>query len=171
MLAWIDIETTGLTLDCQLLSIACVITDNDLNEIDFVEEIIHHNVDDLKMTDYVRGMHTSNGLLNKVQSSTTTTLNAEEKVVGLLTKYGKQNEIYMAGNSIHFDRKFIEKYLPTVHLYLNYRQVDVSSLKMMCKFWSEIEEFKKQKVHTALADTRESIAEMKYIKFKLFKQK
>jgi len=42
---------------------------------------------------------------------------------------------------------------------------------MVCKFWSEIEEFKKQKVHTALADARESIAEMKYLKSKLFKQK
>lgn len=170
MLAWIDIETTGLTLDCKLLSVACIITDNDLNEIEHIEEVIHYNIANLEMNDYVRGMHTKNGLLDKVQSSTTTSLEVEEKLVKLLTKYGKPNEIYMAGNSIHFDRKFIEKYLPTVHLYLNYRQIDVSTLKMLCLMWTKIEEFKKQKAHTALADIRESIAEMKYLKAELIER-
>ena len=54
--------------------------------------------------------------------------------------------------------------MPTLEAYLFYRNIDVSSLKELAQRWRPdlMAGFKKQNAHTALADIRESVEELKY---------
>jgi oligoribonuclease len=56
------------------------------------------------------------------------------------------------------------RYMPTLEAWFHYRNIDVSTLKELCKRWNPelLKGFQKSSAHTALADIRESIEEMKY---------
>ena len=87
-----------------------------------------------------------------------------------MAQYAKPREAVMAGNSIHADRRFISKYMPTLDGFLHYRQVDVSSIKVLANAWHpEIAKFEKKKAHTALSDIHESLAELAYYRAQLFR--
>ena len=62
------------------------------------------------------------------------------------------------------------KYLPRLEVYFHYRNIDVSTIKELCKRWQPdiAKNFTKQQAHTALADVIESIEELKYYREKLF---
>ena len=70
----------------------------------------------------------------------------------------------MCGNSICQDRRFLSNYMPDLESYFHYRNLDVSVFKELAKRWKPelIDGFKKGGKHEALADIRESIAELKY---------
>ena len=70
----------------------------------------------------------------------------------------------MCGNSICQDRRFMARHLPSLEEYFHYRNLDVSTLKELCRRWKpEVAKgFVKKADHTALADIRESIAELRY---------
>ena len=71
----------------------------------------------------------------------------------------------LCGNSIGVDRRFLDRYLPTVDQYLHYRSIDVSSLKELCRRWNPAV-YKarpgKQETHRALDDIRESLEELRF---------
>ena len=54
--------------------------------------------------------------------------------------------------------------MPKLEAFFHYRNLDVSTLKELCKRWKPdlIKGFKKQQKHTALADIIESVEELKY---------
>ena len=56
------------------------------------------------------------------------------------------------------------RYMPQLEEWFHYRNIDVSTLKELCRRWKpEIAKgFNKESAHTALADIRESIEELKY---------
>lgn len=56
------------------------------------------------------------------------------------------------------------RYLPDLEAYFHYRNLDVSTLKELCRRWRpEVGKgFVKKADHTAMADIRESIAELRY---------
>ena len=68
--------------------------------------------------------------------------------------------IYLCGNSIHQDQKFIEREWPNLQKILHYRQLDVSSWKLIMENRGVI--FAKPEDHRALADIEGSIAELKF---------
>ena len=70
-------------------------------------------------------------------------------------------EIYLAGNSIHQDRKFIEKEMPELNKRLHYRMLDVSAWKIY--FENALNrKFVKREAHRALDDIEGSIEELKF---------
>ena len=77
----------------------------------------------------------------------------------------------LAGNSIHTDRRFLARYMPLLEGFLHYRQLDVSSLKILASAWYPgLPRFEKgEKTHTALADVRGSLGELAYYREKLFR--
>src|SRR5690606_4962206 len=114
--------------------------------------------------------HTKNGLLERVKLATTTLIEAEQAGLELIKQHCPQGEGTLAGNTIHQDRRFLVKYMPTLESWLHYRQVDVSSLKVLTRAWYPDlpKHSKEDKAHTALADIRASIEELKYYREHVF---
>lgn len=166
-LVWLDMEMTGLDPEtCVPIQVAIVMTDNDLNEIEALELNIWQPESALEpMEPYVRNMHTDNGLLDAIRACDTSVHQAEQKMLGFLSRHCDFREGILAGNSIHQDRKFLDRYFPAFSGFLHYRMIDVSSLKELVRRWygSEYQFVKSDAAnHTALADIRESIAELEH---------
>jgi oligoribonuclease len=116
-------------------------------------------------------MHTRNGLLARVAGAATSVSQAEQQVLALVKKHCEPGKGVLAGNSIHQDRRFLYRYMPALESYLFYRQVDVSTLKVLAQAWyPDLPKFEKPgKDHTALADLRDSIAELAYYRARLMR--
>ena len=84
----------------------------------------------------------------------------EKELLKFLDKnFGK--EVYLAGNSIHQDRKFIEREMPELNKRLHYRMLDVSAWKIY--FENGLgRKFTKPENHRALDDIEGSIEELKW---------
>lgn len=163
-LLWIDLEMTGLDAgQDKIIELAVIVTDFNFKEIDSLEITIHQPETVLEQSnDWVKEHFEKNGLFDAVRSSNISSKEAEKQLVGLIDKhFSNDYRAVLAGNSIHQDRLFIFASWPEVAKRLHYRQLDVSSFKLMAqgkygKF------FEKRETHRALDDIRESIAELKY---------
>lgn len=172
-LVWLDMEMTGLDpLTCVPVQVAVVITNNQLQELDAMELTIWQPESALSLMEpYVRNMHTQNGLLEQVKKSDVSVAEAERRMMAMLTKWTAYREGILCGNSIHTDRRFLERYFPVVDGFLHYRMVDVSSLKELVRRWygSNAIFSKALGLHTALSDIRESIAELQHYRATVMK--
>ncbi|MFZ5469854.1 MAG: oligoribonuclease [Myxococcota bacterium] len=170
---WLDMEMTGLDVDtCVPIEVGVIVTGPDLKPLAELHRVIWQPEELLsRMEPFVREMHTKNGLLEKVRASTTSLATAEREVLELLTQHCKLREGILAGNSIHSDRKFIERYMPVLDGYLHYRMLDVSSLKVLTRAWypGGPRYSKDDKEHTAIADLKESLSELAFYRRTFFK--
>jgi oligoribonuclease len=162
---WVDLEMTGLDVaSCGIVEMAVVITGPDLATIAEWETPIWQPEEVLgRMDPFVRAMHERSGLLDRIRASKLSVRDAEKKALALVAEHTAFGEGILAGNTIYMDRLFLRQYMPQFEGFLHYRQVDVSSLKVLVKTWHPDHEFKKPgKTHTALDDIRGSIAELAY---------
>jgi oligoribonuclease len=173
-LVWIDCEMTGLDLERDaLIEIACLVTDGELNILDEGVDVIikppPEAVD--QMSDVVRTMHTTSGLLNEL-SEGVTVAEAQDIVLGYVRKHIKEpRRVPLCGNSIATDRWFIARDMPQLDGYLHYRMVDVSSVKELARRWYPRAYFAspaKRGGHRALADITESVQELRYYREAIF---
>lgn len=175
MLAWIDLEMTGLDPARHVIVEAAVlVTDDDLT---IVEEgpdlIVHATAEQLdEMDDTVRAMHTRSGLLEAIESSTLSLEEAAAQTLEFLKGHiPEARTVPLAGNSIGTDRRFLATQMPEVEDFLHYRSVDVSTIKELCRRWHP-EVYKgapaKKGGHRALQDIRESVEELAYYRRTLF---
>jgi oligoribonuclease len=175
MLAWIDLEMTGLDpARHTIVEIATLVTDDDLTIIEEGPDlVVHASPEQLdQMDDVVRTMHTSSGLLAAIEASTLTLAEAGAQTLTFLQKHIRQpRTVPLAGNSIGTDRRFLATLLPDIEDYLHYRSVDVSTIKELCRRWRP-EVYKaapaKRGGHRALQDIRESVGELAYYRGALF---
>jgi oligoribonuclease len=172
-LVWLDLEMTGLDPDeSAIIEIGVIITGPDLVPKAEMERVIWQPDEVLgRMEPVVREMHTRNGLLKKVRDSQTSLRVAERDITGLVAQHCGMNEGILCGNSIHTDRRFLVKYMPMLERYLHYRQVDVTSIKVLGNAWfpDMVPMKKTASGHTALADLRASIAELTHYRTHLFR--
>ena len=173
-LVWIDCEMTGLNITSDaLVEVACVVTDGDLNELDHgIDLVIKPPAESLdQMPEFVRQMHTSSGLLDELASGITLA-EAQDQVLGYIRGHvSEPKKAPLCGNSIATDRAFIARDLPKLDDYLHYRMIDVSSVKELARRWYPRAYFAspvKIGGHRALADIRESIAELRYYREAVF---
>lgn len=164
-LIWLDCEMTGLDPETdRLLEIAVVITGPDLlPRVEGPVLAIHQSDAALDAMDaWNKGTHGRSGLINRVKASATTDADAEAQVLEFIRKYLPKGASPMCGNSIGQDRRFLVRYMPKLHAYFHYRNLDVSTLKELAKRWRPevYKAFKKHQRHTALADVHESIDEL-----------
>src|ERR1700709_90188 len=167
-LVWIDCEMTGLDLQIdELVEVAVVITDYDLVPVDpgFTIVIKPDQTAWDNMSDFVRDMHTTSGLIDEIPSGKSLA-EAEYEVLEYILKYvpGAQSAP-LAGNTIGTDRMFLAKFMPRVDSHLPYRSVDVSSIKELARHWFPRIYFHapaKNGGHRAPADILESIRELEY---------
>ena len=173
-LVWIDCEMTGLDLEVdELVEIAVVITDFDLNVLDpGLSIVIKPDASALEnMSDFVREMHTTSGLIEEIPSGKSLA-EAEYEVLEYVLKFAPgARSAPLAGNTIGTDRMFIAKYMPRLDNHLHYRNVDVSSIKELARRWYPRIYFNapaKNGGHRALADILESIRELDYYRSAAF---
>jgi oligoribonuclease len=175
MLAWIDLEMTGLDpARHTIVEIAVLVTDDDLNiTAEGPELVVHASAEQLaEMDEFVTAMHTRSGLLPDIIASTLTLEEAGAQTLEFLKAHiPKEGTVPLAGNSIGTDRRFLAAQLPAVEDYLHYRSVDVSTVKELCRRWHP-EVYKaapeKKRGHRALQDIRESVAELAYYREAVF---
>lgn len=165
-LIWVDMEMTGLDpLTCAIIEVAAVMTElNDLGELDHYHAVIHQPDAVIASAEsVVQQMHARSGLWDRVRASTTSVEQAESGVLDLVSQWCEPRQAILAGNSVWVDRRFLTAYMPRLEAYLFYRQVDVSSLKVLAGAWFGSDVIpKKAERHTALEDIRESIAELEH---------
>ncbi len=156
-LVWIDCEMTGLDIARdKLIEVAVLVTDSELNVLDpGLDIVIHASDDDLnvvaegpdlvvaappgaldRMDDVVRDMHTRSGLLPAIEASTLTLEEAGAQTLAFLREHLEDpGSVPLCGNSIGTDRRFLSAHLPDVENVLNYRSVDVSTIKELVRRW------------------------------------
>lgn len=167
-MVWIDLEMTGLDPQKdEIVEIAVIITEADLTEIDEgLSIVIKPNDAPLAaMDDVVVAMHTASGLIDEIPQGTTLS-DAEARVLEYVTSHiPEPRKAPLAGSSVYVDRMFLARYMPDLDSHMHYRLVDVSSIKELTKRWYPRAYFntpEKTGNHRALADIRESIAELRY---------
>jgi oligoribonuclease len=166
-LIWIDLEMTGLDpLNDSILEIATVVTDRHLNVLAEGPELaIHHTQERLEaMDDWNRTQHRKSGLWQRVVDSNFDLETAEQRTMAFLARHVAPGRSPICGNSICQDRRFLARCMPQLERYFHYRNLDVSTIKELCRRWApELSSgFRKESAHTALSDIRDSIAELQY---------
>ena len=173
-IVWIDCEMTGLSLEHDaLIEVAALVTDFELNQLgEGVDLVIKPSAESLaQMDDFVRAMHTSSGLLEELDAGTTME-DAQEQVLAYVRQWVPEaRKAPLGGNTVATDRGFLARDMPELESHLHYRIIDVSSIKELSRRWYPRAYFgapAKSGGHRALADIRESIAELRYYREAVF---
>lgn len=173
-IVWIDCEMTGLSLtDDALIEVAALVTDFELNQLgDGIDVVIRPPAQTLtQMSDFVREMHTASGLLAELADGVTLE-EAQAQVLAYVREWvPEEGKAPLGGNTVGTDRGFLARDMPALESYLHYRVIDVSSIKELSRRWYPRAFFAapaKVGGHRALADIRESIAEMRYYREAVF---
>ena len=166
-LIWIDLEMTGLEPEHDvIIEMATIVTDSDLNILATGPVIAVHQSDALLagMDEWNTRTHGESGLTQRVRDSKISTAEAEAQTIAFLEQWVPKGKSPICGNSIGQDRRFLCRYMPTLEAFFHYRNLDVSTLKILAERWApHIKEgFQKKGTHQALDDIRESIAELQY---------
>ena len=174
-LIWVDMEMTGLNPDTdRIIEVAVVVTDPQLNILAEGPVFAIHQADEIMdgMDAWNKGTHGRSGLIEKVKASTVTESEAELALIAFLKKYVPNGKSPMCGNTICQDRRFMARGMPKLESFFHYRNLDVSTLKELCRRWKPelASGFKKHQKHTALADIIESIEELRYYREHFIKE-
>jgi len=166
-LVWLDMEMSGLDPERErIIELAMIVTDSNLEVIAESPAWAVHQSDAVldAMDDWNKKTHGRSGLIERVRASTLDDAAVEAAALAFMAEYVPPRSSPMCGNSIGQDRRFMVRYMPKLEDWFHYRNLDVSTLKELCRRWQpEIYKgFSKQGAHTALADIRESIAELQY---------
>ena len=166
-LAWLDMEMTGLDpANDRIIEVAIVITNSELEILAQSEALAVHQSDErlAAMDNWNKSTHARSGLIDRVKASTMDEATVEAEMLRFLKAWVPANASPMCGNSICQDRRFMANYMPSLEAHFHYRNLDVSTLKELCKRWQPTiaRAFNKRGAHTALADIIESIDEMRH---------
>jgi oligoribonuclease len=171
-LIWIDLEMTGLdTINDRIIEIATLVTDSQLNEIAEGPVLaIRQSRETMNgMDEWNTEQHGASGLTRRVLESGTSTAQAERATLEFLAQWVGPGTSPMCGNSICQDRRFLAREMPELERFFHYRNLDVSTLKILAQLWApEVAQgFSKESEHRALADIRDSIAELAWYRDRL----
>lgn len=174
MLVWLDAEMTGLNPDVdELVEVAVQITTYELERVDEGFHVVIRPSDASldQMSDFVREMHTTSGLINDIPNGVSLE-EAEAQLMDYITSHIPQPQSApLAGNTIGTDRAFLQRYMPRVHEHLHYRNIDVSTIKELSRHWypkAYYQSPEKNGGHRATADILESIRELAYYRGAVF---
>ncbi len=163
-LLWVDLEMTGLDPEKdRIMELAAIATDWGLEpmaEMTAVVKVPEELMKERMVGDFwEKNAESRDALMTQNQTGEDAKI-VEEKLLNFIDDYfGK--EVILAGNSIHQDRKFIDKEWPEVAKRLHYRMLDVSAWKVYFE-GARKDKFIKREAHRALDDIRGSIEELNY---------
>lgn len=155
--AFLDFETTGLDEQtCAPIEVAVVVTDEQLIELGSCEGLIRP-LNGCAWDDAAREMHERSGLtpdaaVNGIRLPTVVRWLTER-----LAEFREPDvTLHLAGNSVHFDRRFLLRYFPEVEALFHHRHLDVSSIRMLAEAAGH-PPLDGEKPHRAMADVRRSL--------------
>ncbi len=174
-LIWIDLEMTGLNTESDtIIEIATIVTDRHLNELAEGPELAIGQPEAVMdgMDEWNTRQHGESGLTKRVLGSDVTLRQAELATLEFLSTWVDAGVSPMAGNSICQDRRFLAREMPELERYFHYRNLDVSTLKILAQQWAPAVAagFNKESGHRALSDIRDSIAELQWYRSRLLNQ-
>jgi len=168
-LVWIDLEMTGLDpARDEIVEIAAIVTDAELTELDTGISLVVRPPDLAilaTMDDVVMRMHTESGLLDDIPGGVPLADAGVAVLAYVRGHVAEAGRAPLAGSSVYVDRGFLARYLPDLDAHLHYRLIDVSTIKELARRWYPRSYYNaptKSGGHRALADIRESIAELRY---------
>ncbi len=173
-LIWLDLEMTGLDVkQDKIIEMATIITNVKLDIIAEGPVIAIHQSDETlnKMDDWNTLHHTQSGLVKRVQDSEMDELMAESETLKFIGEYVPPKQSPICGNSICQDRRFLARHMPKLEHYFHYRNLDVTTIKILAKHWAPkvAEGLTKVPEHLALQDIRDSIEELRYYRKHFFR--
>ena len=180
-IVWLDLEMTGLNIntseagkrDDEIVEIGVIVTDGNLVPLDKGLQLVVKPTDAAmaNMGSFVRNMHEKSGLLPLLKDGVSVA-EAEKRVLEYIQHHVPVRQTaQMGGNTIHMDRRFLAKYMPSVEDWVHYRNVDTSTIKeVLYRWFPYVVEAAPEKVgnHRALADAIESIRELAFYRELLF---
>lgn len=174
-LVWLDLETTGIDdRTSVILEIATIVTDKNLEILAEGPSLVIHQPDEIltTMVPWCIDQHGKSGLTEASRKSTVSLEEAEEQTLDFVRTHCLRGRPPLCGNSIGFDRRFVMHHMPRFNAYLNYRNVDVSSIKELVTRWYPglPETAEKESAHRALDDIRESIEELRLYRRHVFRE-
>ena len=165
-LVWVDMEMTGLIPEeHRVIEIATIVTDVNLQLLAEGPVIAVSQPETAlqAMDDWNTRTHTKSGLVDRVLESDISEGEAADMTQAFLAQWVPAGQSPMCGNSICQDRRFMARHMPLLERFFHYRNLDVSTLKILMQRWRpDLPEAPKQGAHQALADIRESIEELRH---------
>ena len=165
-LVWVDMEMTGLIPEVdRVIEIATIVTDSHLNVLAEGPVIAIKQPDAAleAMDEWNTRTHSASGLVERVRSSAASEQMASDMTLDFLREWVPEGMSPMCGNSICQDRRFMARHMPALEKYFHYRNLDVSTLKILAQRWRpDLPDLPKQGAHQALTDIRESIEELRH---------
>ena len=166
-LVWIDLEMTGLRPERdRILEIATIVTGSDLQVIATGPVLAIHQSESVlvAMDAWNTEHHGASGLTARVRESRISEAEAEQQTLDFLSRHVPAGCSPMCGNSICQDRRFLYRFMPRLEAFFHYRNLDVSTVKILVQRWAPrlMEGVQKTEAHRALEDILESIGELTY---------
>lgn len=166
-LVWIDLEMTGLRPETdRILEIATLVTTSRLEIVAEGPSLAVHQDESIlaAMDEWNRSHHAASGLLDRVRASPLTEADAETLTLEFLQRHAEPGASPMCGNSVCQDRRFLYRHMPRLEAFFHYRNLDVSTLKVLAQRWAPevFAAVRKRETHRALDDIRESLAELRH---------
>ena len=165
-LVWVDMEMTGLIPEVnRVIEIATIVTDSHLDVLAEGPVIAIKQPDAAleAMDEWNTRTHSASGLVERVRLSTVSEQMASDMTLDFLREWVTEGMSPMCGNSICQDRRFMARHMPALEKYFQYRNLDVSTLKILAQRWRpDLPDLPKQGAHQALADIRDSIEELRH---------
>ncbi len=173
-LIWIDLEMTGLDSDTDvIIEIATLITNPELDILAEGPVLAIHQSDEILagMDEWNTNQHGKSGLTERVRKSTISEAEAEAQTLAFVQQWVGAGKSPICGNSICQDRRFLARRMPQLETYFHYRNLDVSSIKILAQHWHpEIaKQVKKSSSHLAMDDIKDSVEELRLYKQSFFK--
>lgn len=204
--AFVDIETTGLKKrENIILEIGIVLTDISLNKIDQFQQTVTDDVaiahldwlDNMAAQEpnfrgqepwsgakFVHEMHQRNGLATEIRAENAagnkrTLAEVSHQATDWLKSHNVGQggrSLPMVGNSIMFDRGYIEEQMPVLNGAFHYRNVDISSMKALVSIYRgdlvrlRADQLRPAGMHRSISDIDDSIEELKFYLEALFKK-
>jgi len=114
-LIWIDLEMTGLDpVRERIIEMAIIVTDADLNTLAESPVLVVNQPDSIldAMDEWNTKQHGGSGLVDRVKASSLSEAEAELQMLEFLRQHTDAGTSPMCGNSVHQDRRFLNRYMP-----------------------------------------------------------
>ena len=161
----------------RIVEIATLVTDDELELVAEGPDLVIATPPEVlaTMDEVVRSMHTRSGLLEAIALSTVTLAEAAADTLAFVHQHVPEaRKVPLCGNSIGTDRRFLAQYMPELENYLHYRCIDVSTIKELARRWypeTYANAPKKMGAHRALDDIKESVAELRFWRSTIFRER
>jgi oligoribonuclease (3'-5' exoribonuclease) len=149
---FIDLETVGTDLNYPPIEVGVAIIERANLQVIRTEDYVLHLDESVELPKVVRDMHTRNGLLEECYASDMDIAYADYHLADLLDSLMGGNHMPFAGSGVlHFDRKFITRWMPETDKRITYWAYDVGVVRRFSQ-WAGGKVLDGSKSHRALDD-------------------